>query len=69
MNFFASWEAPPIKKPSIFSINFNSLIFLEFTDPPYKTFKFLYLFFIKVIILINSLDFGIKPVPIDHTGS
>ena len=52
-------------------ISFNSSIFLLFTEPPYKTFGV----FLRNLLLIyeiefnKSFDFGIKPVPIDHTGS
>ena len=45
------------------------MIFLGLTDPPYKTLFFLNFFLIKFIVLKRSLVFGIKPVPIDQTGS
>ena len=62
-------DAPPTKKPSIFLIDFNKLIFFGFTDPPYKTLLFILFFFINSIVENNSSDFGIIPVPIDQTGS
>ena len=56
-------------------ICFKIDIFFGFTDPPYKTIGFfiLNLFLINFLICITwfskSLDFGTRPVPIDHTGS
>ena len=52
-------------------ISFNSSIFLLFTEPPYKTFGVFLpnLLLINEIEFVRSFDFGIKPVPIDQTGS
>ena len=46
-------------------------MFTLLTEPPYKIFgDFLPNFFlINLIDLTKSSDFGINPVPIDHTGS
>ena len=75
INFFGFCDAPPIKNTLIEEICFKIDIFFGFTDPPYKTIGFfiLNLFLINFLICITwfskSLDFGTRPVPIDHTGS
>ena len=71
INFFGFCEAPPTKKPSMPVIIFNLSTLLTFTDPPYKIFQdfLLILLFMKAIDFFRSSDFGIKPDPIDHTGS
>ena len=71
INLFEFCEAPPIKNPSIPVIIFNLSTLLLFTDPPYNIFIDLLpnLLFIYAIDFINSSDFGIRPDPIDHTGS
>tara|TARA_B100000575_G_scaffold89534_1_gene71007 strand:+ start:67 stop:234 length:168 start_codon:yes stop_codon:yes gene_type:complete len=53
------------------AIIFNLSMLLMLTDPPYKIFgDFLpNLLLMKAIDFFKSLDFGIKPEPIDHTGS
>ena len=75
IKFLLFWEAPPIKKPSIEPIFDKFLMFLGFTEPPYKTLFFLSLFFfiVKLFIysmaLLSSFDLGILPDPIDQIGS
>ena len=71
INFCAFWDAPPIKKPSILLISFKFVIFLGFTEPPYKTFGGLSLNLplINSTVLKRSFDFGIIPLPMAHTGS
>ena len=58
MNFLGSCEAPPIRNPSIFFIDFNSFIFFGFTEPPYKTLIFLTFFLIKLIKNIDGFLIG-----------
>ena len=60
-----------VLKPSKMSISFNWAILLLLTDPPYKIIgDFLpNLFLIKETDFNKSSDLGIRPVPIDHTGS
>ena len=71
INFLAFWDAPPIKKPSILLISLKFLIFLGFTEPPYKTFGdlSLNLLLIKLTVSKRSFGFGTIPVPMAQTGS
>ena len=71
INFFEFCEAPPTKKPSIPVTIFNLSMFLILTDPPYKIFGdfFPNLLLINEIDLVKSSDLGIRPDPMDHTGS
>ena len=71
INFLASWDAPPIKKPSILLISLKIVIFWGFTEPPYKTFGdlSLNLLLINSTVSKRSWGFGIRPLPIAQTGS
>ena len=69
MKFFDLCDAPPTKKPFTLSIFFRTLIFFELTEPPYRTFIPFTFFLINLTISKISEFFGIKPLPIDQTGS
>ena len=74
MKFLCFKDAPPIKKPSHKSIFFNSLIFLEETEPPYTTVALILNSFFKYFFIFEKKLFkysfsGIIPVPIDQIGS
>ena len=54
MKFLCFKEAPPIKKPSHKSIFFNTLIFLEETEPPYTTVAFILNSFFKYFFIFKK---------------